>query len=61
MSSLLSKKLDIYWGNLFFTFRMKVADYIQDKISRLPKRYVFTYEDFIREVQQQFWPLSFTA
>lgn len=32
---------------------MKVADYIQDKIDRLPKGYVFTYEDFIVEVNQR--------
>ncbi|MES2588844.1 MAG: DUF6088 family protein [Bacteroidota bacterium] len=29
---------------------MKVSDYIKLKIERLPKSYVFTYEDFITEV-----------
>lgn len=32
---------------------MKVSDYIRNKIERLPKSYVFTYEDFITEVNKK--------
>ncbi len=32
---------------------MKTTDYIRDKIERLPKGYVFTYEDFITEVNKK--------
>lgn len=32
---------------------MKVTDYIVDTINRLPKGYVFTYEDFITEVNKK--------
>ncbi len=32
------------------TISVKVSDYIKLKIERLPKSYVFTYEDFITEV-----------
>ncbi len=32
---------------------MKVTDYIVYTINRLPKRYVFTYEDFITAVNKK--------
>jgi hypothetical protein len=32
---------------------MKLSDYIKDKINKLPKGYVFTYSDFITEVNQR--------
>lgn len=32
---------------------MKVVDYILKKVDRLPKGYVFTYEDFIQEVKSK--------
>lgn len=32
---------------------MKVADYIQDKLDRLPRGYVFTYKEFINKVSQK--------
>jgi len=32
---------------------MKVAEYIADKIGRLPNGYVFTYGDFITEVNKK--------
>lgn len=32
---------------------MKISDYIRAKIDRLPYRYVFTYEDFIQEVDSK--------
>ncbi|MEZ7930730.1 MAG: DUF6088 family protein [Flavobacteriales bacterium] len=32
---------------------MKTTDYISNKIDRLPKGYVFTYEDFITEVNKK--------
>lgn len=32
---------------------MKVTDIVEDKIERLPYGYVFTYEDFIGEVEQR--------
>ncbi len=32
---------------------MKTSDYIRDKIERLPKGYVFTYADFITEVNKK--------
>jgi len=32
---------------------MKVVDYITSKIERLPKGYVFTYADFIEEVDKR--------
>lgn len=37
---------------VFYIF-MKVADYIQDKIYRFPKGYIFTYKEFILEVSQK--------
>lgn len=32
---------------------MKVTDYIQNKIDRLPMGYVFTYDEFIKEARQK--------
>ena len=32
---------------------MKTSDYIRDKIHRLPKGYVFTYIDFITDVNKR--------
>jgi hypothetical protein len=32
---------------------LKVADYIRNRIDRLPKGYVFTYQDFINEVNKK--------
>jgi hypothetical protein len=32
---------------------MKVTEYIEFKIDRLPKGYVFTYDDFITEVSKK--------
>jgi len=32
---------------------LKTTDYIRDKIERLPKGYVFTYDDFITEVNKK--------
>lgn len=32
---------------------MKTTDYIRDKIERLPKGYIFTYDDFITEVNKK--------
>lgn len=52
MSSLLVKKLDIFY--IFAkTVQLKTSDYIRDKIERLPKGYVFTYDDFTTEVNKK--------
>jgi hypothetical protein len=32
---------------------LKIADYIRDRIERLPKGYVFTYNDFIQDVNNK--------
>ncbi len=32
---------------------MKIAEYIANTIDRLPKGYVFTYEDFMEEVKSK--------
>ena len=52
MSSLLWNKLDI----LLYLHRelyMKISEYITFTIDRLPKGYVFTYKDFIEEVNNK--------
>ena len=52
MSSLFIKKLDIL--SIFEkNINLKTTYYIRDKIERLPKGYVFTYEDFITEVNKK--------
>ena len=52
MSSLFIKKLDIL--STFVKIKLvKTSDYIRDKIERLPKGYVFTYDDFITEVNKK--------
>jgi hypothetical protein len=32
---------------------MKTSDYIRNKINRLPKGYVFTYVDFVTDVNKR--------
>lgn len=52
MSSFFYNKLDI----LFYIYTnhiMKVTDYISSTIDRLPKGYIFTYVDFITEVNKK--------
>src|SRR5690554_3382008 len=34
-------------------FSMKTSEYIEDKINKLPRGYVFTYRDFISEVTRR--------
>ena len=38
---------------LFFNDSMKTTDYIAHTINRLPKGYVFTYDDFYNEVNNK--------
>lgn len=52
MSSLLVKKLDIFVSLKKYE-PLKTTKYIESKIERLPRGYVFTYEDFIEEVNQK--------
>ena len=53
MSSLLYKKLDIFIFFCINIFLMKTSDYINVRINRFPKGYVFTYKDFIIEVDKK--------
>jgi len=32
---------------------VKTTEYIENKLNRLPKGYIFTYEDFITEVNKR--------
>lgn len=52
MSSFLVNKLDICF-NLNYLKIVKITEYIANTIDRLPKGYVFTYEDFIGEVKKK--------
>ena len=53
MSSLLLKKLDKAYLCTMSNKTPKTADYVASVVQRMPRGYVFTYEDFMGEVEKK--------